>query len=91
MFLSYIIQLLHFLVAALDFDKSLRTNAAPAQNTTDNSRSNTEFNALEGIVDKFIRTNSPFEINIDRETRRGIVAAAKEEVFKELCLVRVSR
>lgn len=65
-------------MAALDFDKS-QSAAEPNDKM--------EFDTLVGIVDEYVRDSSPCEISIDCETRRWIVAAAKEDVLKELTLV----
>lgn len=70
---------LQFLIEALEFEKSLRTATAPNDAT--------EFDTFMGIVDKYIRDNSPFEVNIDSKTKRGVLAMTEEAIFKGLTLV----
>ncbi len=59
------------------FEKALRMTTA--------RNDDTEFDTFMGIVDKFIRRDSPFEVNIDDKTRGSILT--KTGTFKELPLV----
>jgi len=71
-------QSLQFLVAAADFQESVAASAA----TND-----TSFNTLRAIVSKFIKDSSPFEVNIDSNTKRNIMSAANAAAFRELSQV----
>lgn len=73
-------QSLEFLVVVGNFEKTLRT--ATARND------GTEFDTFMEIVDKFIKSDSRFEVNIDDKTRGNILA--KMGTFKELPLVRAA-
>lgn len=68
------LQSLQFIIAAADFEALCFSGADES----------TEFDTFVGIVDRYIKDNSPFEVNIDSQAKRRIIRAVDAASFKEL-------
>lgn len=73
-----------FLVDANSFSEEVKAGGTTA---TGDARHQEE---LVAIVDKYIRDDSPYEVNIECKTKTAIISATERTTFDELTLVNKS-
>lgn len=67
----------------VEFDKSVLMAAE--------TKDNADFEMFTEIVEKFIKPQSAFEVNIDSKTRSAVLDVANAAIFIELTLVGAGR